>query len=302
MMNKICIIIPYFGNFPIWFDLYLYSCYKNSFIDFYFFTDCEIPIKIYNNTHFFKISFDEYCEKVSKKLDIQFKPQKHVKLCDVKPYYGLIHADIVNNYDFWGFGDIDVLYGDLKIILKESTLLKYDLISSHADRVAGHFTIIRKDSKYTTMPLHIDGYQQKLLAENVVGLDEHYFTALVYPFSKWIWKAYRKIGNKLGIKYYNFFKIPNAVFHLFSRFELKEYLTSILPKKGEIWYYDLKRGTVTGPLGKLPYLHFLFFKKNRFYKAETCWEEGFYKLDPKSDYENMNVTIEITNSHIKISQ
>lgn len=301
-MNKICIIIPYFGSFPVWFDLYLYSCYKNNFIDFYFFTDCKIPNKIYSNTYFIKVSFEEYCELVSRKLDIQFRPQKYVKLCDVKPYYGLIHADIVSNYEFWGFGDLDVLYGDLRIILKESSLLRYDLISSHADRIAGHFAIIRKDSKYTTMPLHIKEYKKKLLAPNVVGLDEHYFTALVYPFSKWIWKAYRIIGNKIGFKYYNFFKIPNAVFHIFSRFELKEYLTSVLPKGGEVWYYDLKAGQVVGPSGELPYLHFLFFKKNRFYKAETCWTDGFYMLDINFNCKDIMGIIEITNSHIKISQ
>ena len=40
-MKKICILIPYFGKFPKWFDLYLYSCSHVKSIDFYYFTDCK---------------------------------------------------------------------------------------------------------------------------------------------------------------------------------------------------------------------------------------------------------------------
>lgn len=31
MKNKIAIIVPYFGRFQEWFDMYLYSCSKNSY-------------------------------------------------------------------------------------------------------------------------------------------------------------------------------------------------------------------------------------------------------------------------------
>lgn len=39
MKNDICMIIPYFGKFPDWIDLFIQSCRKNSEIDFLFFTD-----------------------------------------------------------------------------------------------------------------------------------------------------------------------------------------------------------------------------------------------------------------------
>jgi len=73
-MKKICMLIPYFGNFPKWFDLYLYSCSRISQIDFYYFTDCTLPIKKYDNTFFIKTSFTNYCELVSKKLKVNFNP------------------------------------------------------------------------------------------------------------------------------------------------------------------------------------------------------------------------------------
>lgn len=41
-MKKAAIIIPYFGKFPEWFNLYLYSCKKNPEVDFIFYTDCSL--------------------------------------------------------------------------------------------------------------------------------------------------------------------------------------------------------------------------------------------------------------------
>ncbi len=108
--NKIAIIIPYFGQWPEWIDLHFYSCGQNLFIDWLFFTDCPIPKTHSTNLSFYSFSFDEYCNDVSRKLKINFHPDKYYKLCDLKPFYGYIHADIISEYDFWGFGDIDVIW------------------------------------------------------------------------------------------------------------------------------------------------------------------------------------------------
>lgn len=40
-MKKL-IIIPYFGKFSNYFDLYLYSISRNEDIDFLFFTDADV--------------------------------------------------------------------------------------------------------------------------------------------------------------------------------------------------------------------------------------------------------------------
>jgi hypothetical protein len=59
--NKIAIIIPYFGKWPEWIELYFYSCSKNECIDWYFFTDCEGIKTQYPNVHFEKMFFSDYC-------------------------------------------------------------------------------------------------------------------------------------------------------------------------------------------------------------------------------------------------
>lgn len=67
-------IIPYFGRWPEYFDLYLYSCSRNPMIKFIFYTDCPIPKNVYKNTDFRSISYKDYCEFVGKKLGISFTP------------------------------------------------------------------------------------------------------------------------------------------------------------------------------------------------------------------------------------
>ena len=99
--EKICMLIPYFGKFPKWFNLYLYSCSNVKNIDCFYFTDCEIPSKIYSNTFFIKTSFTNYCELVSKKLKVNFNPTEPYILVNIKPFLGTIHNNIARKYEFW---------------------------------------------------------------------------------------------------------------------------------------------------------------------------------------------------------
>ena len=125
-MNKIALIIPYFTAYPpIWLNLNFYSCSKQSNIDFIYFTDCDEIINMaskYPNIICHKVSFEEYCDNVSKRLEVDFHPEHAYKLCDLKPFYGLIHEDDLQYYDWWGFGDLDLIYGDLSILSSPSLL------------------------------------------------------------------------------------------------------------------------------------------------------------------------------------
>lgn len=181
IINKICMVIPYFGKWPEWFSLYLYSCSKVGKIDFFFFTDCGIPKTIYSNTKFVEISYEKYCEQVSRKLNIAFHPLNPYKLVDLKPFLHLIHKEIIEKYDFWGFSDIDLVYGNISSLINDMSLLKYDLITSHSDRLAGHFTVIRTKSSYSLAYQRIPDWREKLSSPTNYGLDEKWLTLAVAP-------------------------------------------------------------------------------------------------------------------------
>lgn len=279
--KRVAIISPYFGKFPIWFDLFLYSCSKNPTIDFIFITDCEIPQNVYKNTKFIRSDFDSYCSKVSKILSINFNHKDPYKLCDLKPFYGIIHKDELKEYDFWGFGDCDLIYGNLEIIINQLNLSKYDFITTHNDRIAGHFTIIRNDSKFTNQCMLIPHWKEKLEDLKHYALDEEDFCDVIYPTLKNIKRIYRYLIKPLGLmRRDTFFRALNIFFcNKFTKILFKECFTTPLPKKTDEWIYDLNTGSVKkNKKNEIPYIHFLPFKKNRYFELEYSWDDDFYHV------------------------
>lgn len=281
---KVAIVIPYFGRFPVWFDLYLYSCSLNSCIDVLFFTDCSIPDTIYPNTIFIKTDFESYCKRVSSALDINFSPCSAYKLCDLRPFYGIIHAKELESYDFWGFGDIDLVYGNLTQIVNAENLKSYDFITTHGGRAAGHFTIINKKSKYSNICFDIPNWKFILEQQKNYILDEVAFAVLVYPQIKWVSRLYYYIIRKLQIcnegSYYN---CVNKVFcNKRTRRLFREYFTTPRPTLNDEWEYDLQSGQLAkmnkGNKVAIPYLHFLLFKKNSYFELEHYWNGDYYNI------------------------
>ena len=314
-MNKIALIIPYFGKFPEWMPLYLYSCSKQKNIDFLYFTDCELPKKTYVNTIFHRTTFEEYCEKVSRKLQIAFHPTQSYKLCDLKPFYGLVHTDDLKNYDWWGFGDLDLIYGDLSLLINDKNLEKYDLLTTHIDKVAGHFTIVRKNSEFTAIPFKIPNWKDKLTLNKHVFLDETEYAELVKP-----WKV--KKLNRIDFHFLERHTEPNKKFWYYYWLDklipigcgkslMKEFFTTFKPKEGTYITYNLKTGEINVPLSQTEkiikgsaklYLHFLYFKKTQYWADNTnYWLSGFYQIPQDYDFSKGGI-IEITTDHIKLLQ
>lgn len=156
--------------------LFLESCRQNSTIHWRIYTDCGAPEACPVNVTIHAISFDDYCALVAKRLDIEFKPASAYKLCDIKPALGHIHAQDLAAYDFWAFGDIDVIYGDLRSYFTESKLQKKDLFSTHARRVSGHLCLIRNHAEMNTAFMRVKHWQELLSAQQHVAFDEKAFS------------------------------------------------------------------------------------------------------------------------------
>ena len=84
MKNDICMIIPYFGKFPQWIDLFIQSCRENPEIDFLFFTDDEEMAECRGeNINVVDMSFGEMQKLIHDKLG-GVLPLPY-KLCDYRP-------------------------------------------------------------------------------------------------------------------------------------------------------------------------------------------------------------------------
>lgn len=184
-MKKIIFIIPYFGDFPPWLEYFLASCRANDDINFILFSDNVPPEELPDNIVYQHISFRDYLDLVSRRLGIPFQPENPYKLCDLKPALGLVHQDLLEGYDFWGFCDLDVIFGRLRHFLTESLLDAHDIITTHARRIAGHFTLVRNVPKYNKAFMQVPGWQQLLLDAEHKAFDEKDFSRLFRRFKNY---------------------------------------------------------------------------------------------------------------------
>ena len=110
-MKRVALIIPYFTIAPPqWIPLNFYTCARQRHIDFIYFTDCEKIVEMampYSNIICHRISFSDYCDMVSERLNIDFHPKHAYKLCDLKPFMD-IYIKI-----FW----MDMNFGDMETMI-----------------------------------------------------------------------------------------------------------------------------------------------------------------------------------------
>lgn len=151
-MKSIVFLFPYFGKLPVQYKMWRESALRNPSIDFMFFTDADI--KTDSNIIVHKMQFKEFKEIIQKTFNFPIVLDRPYKLCEYKQAYGYILQDYIRGYDFWGFGDIDLVYGDLRSFLNEDVLSHKFLLGW------GHLTILRNDEDSNTFFMkQVNGYQ-----------------------------------------------------------------------------------------------------------------------------------------------
>lgn len=283
--SKICILMPYFGVWPFWIDLYFQSCKFNEDIDWFFFSDCGKRDIFPNNVYYHEISFDEYKKIVSEKLKINFNPSSAYKICDIRPAFGFIHEDIIANYDFWGFGDLDLLYGDLREFYTEELLSKYDVFSNHATRISGHLSLFRNNVLTKYAYLKIKNWEALFSDKKHFAVDERAFSKVFLKHKNLPLKV-RNFLNKLyplnrKAFFYESYTTPNGCI------KWKDG-TFNFPEK---WFWE--KGKIYNSFDHqyYPYFHFALWKK------ESWKQSNFTMGNINSIYEFSSLGIkELTHS------
>lgn len=84
-MQKIVIIVPYFGSWPSWFGWFLETCRHNETVDWLFFTDCVQPASAPKNVYFRSMTLDQFNQRASEKLNLKINITRPYKICDLRP-------------------------------------------------------------------------------------------------------------------------------------------------------------------------------------------------------------------------
>ena len=151
-MKKIVLIFPYFGILPPQYPAWRATALRNPTIDFMFFTDADVEPA--ENIIVHKMPFSDFQQIVQNAFDFQIALNRPYKLCEFKQAYGYVLQDYIKGYDFWGYGDLDLVYGDIRAFLTDSVLEHKFLLGW------GHLTLLHNDEDANTYFMKpVAGYQ-----------------------------------------------------------------------------------------------------------------------------------------------
>lgn len=183
-MNKCIFIICWFGKLPAYFDIWLQTAKYNSKFDFLILTDDSYKNTLPDNVFFRKYSLPQFRERAKEVLKSQVSIKRAYRVCDFRPMYGLIFSEYITKYDFWGYCDLDLIFGNIDSFVTDKMLCDNDAIFN-----AGHFTLIRNIARTNNL-FKQDGsvFSYKIVIKNdaIFAFDE--FTGI------------QRIAHKTGLK------------------------------------------------------------------------------------------------------
>lgn len=195
--KNIALIICYFGKLPWYFNYFVHTCKYNSSIDFIIITDNQNWINdLPPNVIVVYKTLDEINSLAEKKLGFSTEIKEGYKLCDFKPVYGFLFPELLDGYDFWGHGDIDIIFGDIRNFITDEILKNHELISVRHDYITGYFLLFRNNTKMNTLFMKSKDYKKVLSSSIHYCFDETNFR--FHEFSDQFQdKIYVPIQNKI---------------------------------------------------------------------------------------------------------
>jgi len=177
---------------------------------------------------------------IARKLSLEVNIPYAYKFCDFKPAYGEIFNDYLNNYDFWGCCDIDMLFGDLSKFITPALLANHKKIFSR-----GHLMLFKNE------PAVNSAYRSSKLFD--------YKTILESP-SYWFfdeWHGVHVIFEELGLGQHDE-DVMGDIKVLSSRLDctnIPNYHPQIFAwEQGDVKQYYIQAGQLT--FTELAYIHF----------------------------------------------
>ncbi|MCF1191233.1 hypothetical protein LRR18_06505 [Mangrovimonas sp. AS39] len=202
---SIAFVVPFFGEWPVWFPAFLTSCKYNPDITWMFFTDCDCSIEKPDNVQFYPSSLDTLKNKISSVVGFEVGLNNAYKVCDFRPAFGEVFKEHLQDYDFWWYCDVDIVWGDIRKFITYRRLNEYEIITSLESLIAGHFTLFKNNDEINRLYKLQDVYQNVFKDTRYCRFDEYGFTELLLQnqLTKGIHILWDKISLAEGIKAVN---------------------------------------------------------------------------------------------------
>jgi hypothetical protein len=170
--RSLIILLSFFGEFPWYFDYFIHSCGYNPTVRFCIISDNHKIPNVSKNISFVNITREQFQSLANEKFGFLTALIQGYKICDFRPSLGYLFPELIKGYDFWGYGDIDMMYGNLRNFLTNELLDKYDIFSFRPEYLTGSFTILRNTKKINTLFMQSRNYKTVLSQSEYFNFDE----------------------------------------------------------------------------------------------------------------------------------
>jgi hypothetical protein len=293
---KILIIIPFFGKSPKWIEPFLLSCKYNPTISWLIYTDFEEPVPCPHNVHFVHGTLSDFNRNSSRKLKLNINISNPYKICDLRPAFGVIFEDFLNSADFWGYSDLDLIYGNIRSFITDEILKSYEIISTREEYMSGHFALYKNQDKINLL------FQKCKNFKEIFQNSNYYFAfdersnligrRLFRPgkdiLLKSLWPIKEKIFLKIktifgNLKYENNRDMTQLTNMLSQQGELKLFRKNMV--KSDIWfmkknikdwkiYWDSGKLTDTLSIQEILHFHMIVMKNSKNLKIQMRRNEN----------------------------
>ena len=112
-VRQLVVMTVYFGPLPPWLPLTLHSMAANAPVDFVIVGDATPPPLLPPNVRFETIGYEAMQARLSQLTGRHVSYTNTYKANDIKPLLPELYPEAVRGYEWWGWADLDVVFGDL---------------------------------------------------------------------------------------------------------------------------------------------------------------------------------------------
>ncbi len=285
MFMSILFIIPFFGKTPSWLPYFIQSCAYNPTINWLIYGNLDFSkIRLPDNIIHIRAELDDLNKLIYLKLSVKTKIVYIYKLCDYRPAYFQLFADYIKNYTYWGYCDMDLIFGNIQGFLDYYSLSNFDVITASTNYLSGPFTLFRNKENINQLYRRIWRYYRRIndqsrhycLDEKVNYIGDLFVEKKFFNKNKILKSLYRITRS---VRYRTLKKLPfmqdvsQLVFKMERKGELKVLRlnahrpdTEYYAKDIVDWKIRWEKGTLTDLTDQkeLLYFHFLESKKRKF--------------------------------------
>jgi len=171
MKFKKVIIVNYYGKLPRYASYFFETCKRNRSYHFVIFNDLH-ENAIDQNLTFIKSTLQDFNEHATEALGIPIHLTHAFKICDLRPSYGIVYRELIEEFDFWGFCDLDIILGSLDDFLTDDFLDRVDVYSSKPKWNSGSFSLYRNSEIVNNIFRATEDWTTVFSVNKYYGFDE----------------------------------------------------------------------------------------------------------------------------------